>query len=290
MCWIKNPKCIFVACVAILLIKSYLEIPQTLEEEIRGYTAGGYAVALLAPLIGYSLTLGALALLVALIRRNVRRDWFPTFAWLLLSACVADGIAAGYNKMFLEPAANKAVCQVVFNGRLPKPSPREKELDNLYFQLNCQDFLAGLKHDAEAGNPDAQYRLGNAYVQGIFMARDDKEAAKWYYKAAVQGNEVAKSMLDMLITNSSDPDIITLAAEVGIAEAQYDLGLMYEVGMWGVIKDEGVAYMWANIAAANGSDKAEELRNRLEHKMTQTQIAEGQRLARKWMQQRNKPK
>ena len=57
--------------------------------------------------------------------------------------------------------------------------------------------------------------------------QDYKEAVKWY----------------------------RLAAEQGHAEAQINLGVMYETGR-GVLQDNTMAHMWYNIASANGNEKA----------------------------------
>ena len=56
------------------------------------------------------------------------------------------------------------------------------------------------------------------YYQGVGVDTDYKEAVKWY----------------------------SLAAKQGDAEAQYNLGLMYDFGE-GVLEDDVLAYMWYNI-------------------------------------------
>ena len=50
----------------------------------------------------------------------------------------------------------------------------------------------------------------------------------------------------------------------------------------GVPKDEVIAYMWRNLAAAQGEEIAKKAREALEGMMTPAQIAEGQRLSREW--------
>jgi hypothetical protein len=52
----------------------------------------------------------------------------------------------------------------------------------------------------------------------------------------------------------------------------------------GVAQNYLLAHMWANIAAANGSEKAVEARERLDRMMTSTDIAEAQRRARVCME------
>ena len=54
------------------------------------------------------------------------------------------------------------------------------------------------------------------------------------------------------------PRWFRMAAEQGLADAQFNLGLMYETGR-GVPKDYVQAYAWFNIAAAQGSKTAKEL-------------------------------
>ena len=71
----------------------------------------------------------------------------------------------------------------------------------------------------------------------------------------------------------------TLAAEQGLAPAQFNLGLMYEKGN-GVIKDNVYAHMWGNIAASNGYKKGGVLQDFVVVTMTPAQIEEAQKLAR----------
>ena len=69
------------------------------------------------------------------------------------------------------------------------------------------------------------------------------------------------------------------AAEQGDADAQYQLGVMYDHGQ-GVIKDQVLAHMWFNIAGANGSEAAREQRDRVEGGLTRAEISRATELAR----------
>ena len=91
------------------------------------------------------------------------------------------------------------------------------------------------------------------YIDGRGVPQDHAEAAKWY----------------------------RLAADQGVAVAQYNLGVRYAVGT-GVPQDDVMAYMWWNLAAAQGNAVAKGNKERVEKKMTRQQIAEGQRLSREW--------
>ena len=56
---------------------------------------------------------------------------------------------------------------------------------------------------------------------------------------------------------------------------------MYANGI-GVPKDLVITYIWENLAADQGEEKAKKMRGLLEEEMTPAQIAEGQRLSREW--------
>jgi hypothetical protein len=104
---------------------------------------------------------------------------------------------------------------------------------------------------AQQGNLRAQLLLGFLHRDGEGVAKDFKEAMKWFLKAATQGNALAQS----------------------------NLSNMYQNGL-GVLQDFVIAHMWSNIAGANGSKSGAAIRVGLEKKMTSVQIAEAQRLAR----------
>lgn len=70
-----------------------------------------------------------------------------------------------------------------------------------------------------------------------------------------------------------------LLLRLPLARAQSNLGAEYTIGV-GVPKDLVVAYMWRNLAAAQGNEIAKTARDALETSMTPTQIAEAQKLSR----------
>ena len=67
-------------------------------------------------------------------------------------------------------------------------------------------------------------------------------------------------------------------AEGGDADAQFNLGVMYEGG-YGVKKDLVLAYAWCNIAAADGHESAERAKQNIGKKLTPEQIAKAEALA-----------
>ena len=52
---------------------------------------------------------------------------------------------------------------------------------------NTPAKIKKLRADAEQGDADAQYALGNAYWYGGGVDKDQRAAMRWYSKAAEQG-------------------------------------------------------------------------------------------------------
>ena len=81
---------------------------------------------------------------------------------------------------------------------------------------------------AEKGNADAQYNLGELYVKGQGVTKDEKQAFYWWEKAAKQGH----------------------------ALSQFNLGYLYVNGK-GVTQDYEQAFYWNDMAALQGHAKAQ---------------------------------
>ena len=75
--------------------------------------------------------------------------------------------------------------------------------------------------------------------------------------------------------------LIRPLAEQGDANAQYNLGVLYDNGL-GVPQDRVRAYMWLNLAAMQGRESAATFRDLVARLMSPAQIAEAQKLAREW--------
>ena len=68
-----------------------------------------------------------------------------------------------------------------------------------YYQVE-EEVLKFFIRTAEQGDPIAQYRLGFYYQYGIEgIDKNEKEAKKWYIKAALQGHEDAKQLVNHII-------------------------------------------------------------------------------------------
>lgn len=98
------------------------------------------------------------------------------------------------------------------------------------------------------------------YANGWGLPVDLAEAAKWYQRAA----------------------------DLGLGDAQYDLGLMYAKGQ-GVPQDYVRARMWLNLSAAQGNKDAVRETGRISRVMTRAQMAEADKLAREWKPLSSRP-
>ena len=98
------------------------------------------------------------------------------------------------------------------------------------------------------------------YERGNGVPQNYQEAVSWYRKAADQGH----------------------------AGSQNNLGVMYGNGK-GVPQDYVQAHKWVNLAASVSTGEVAErsrlLRDQLADKMTASQVAEAQQLAREWQPQ-----
>ena len=74
-------------------------------------------------------------------------------------------------------------------------------------------------------------------------------------------------------------------ADQGVNGAQYGLGLMYDKGR-GVSQDFVYAHMWFDLSAAQGNKSALTSRDTAARRMSAAQVAEAQKLAREWHEER----
>ncbi len=149
----------------------------------------------------------------------------------------------------------------------------------------CAGFTLGLTAPAWAG-----------WDEGVAAAKrgDYATAIREWRPLAEQGNANAQFNLGLMYDNGQGvPQDYAKAlqwwrkaAEQGDAGAQYNLGVMYGNGL-GVPQDDAQAHMWYDLAASRfppGEDRDRAVKNRdtVAEKMTPAQISEAQKLAREW--------
>lgn len=141
---------------------------------------------------------------------------------------------------------------------------------------------------AQAGNVDAMYRMAVIYEMGPKELQSQSQAAVWYEKAAVLGDTSSQiamlrlgktedivqhwaNILDQkgiplgrnTLKRTSDLDISVdpvyceQSARAGNAEAQYQMGVMYEKGSNGIKMDVKKAFAWFETSARGKYPKAQ---------------------------------
>ncbi len=124
--------------------------------------------------------------------------------------------------------------------------------------------LDELRRKADQGDAAAQHNLGNRYVLGWGVGRDDLEALRWYRKAAEQGHAGALFRVGLFHDEGKgvpEDNVAAVgwyrrAAEQGHVGAQFNLGLMYFEGE-GVPQDPTAAAEWWHRAARQGNVDAQ---------------------------------
>lgn len=121
---------------------------------------------------------------------------------------------------------------------------------------------------ADAGNAEAQYRLGLMYFTGRGVKENEKRSYDLLLRAANQGHVQAMLQLANVLTFGqqiasvvADPDQEAAkwyfqAASRGNAEAQYSLGVLFQTGK-GVERNDKEALHWMAEAAKNGHEAAQ---------------------------------
>jgi hypothetical protein len=62
-------------------------------------------------------------------------------------------------------------------------------------ETDPSDKFQKILSDAKAGNSDAQYEVGRCYLDSNGVAMDEKQAAKWFFRAAERGDFRAQGFL-----------------------------------------------------------------------------------------------
>jgi hypothetical protein len=114
------------------------------------------------------------------------------------------------------------------------PAEQVADADRAVATQRYPDAIAILKPLADAGNAQAQTRLGDAYSEGHGVERDLAAGERWYEKAALQGD----------------------------TGAQLKLGAMFAKGN-GVTQNNNLAYVWYGTAARLGSGAAKTERDKI---------------------------
>ena len=130
--------------------------------------------------------------------------------------------------------------------------------------VSADDDLAALRTKARSGDAEAQFELGSMYFFGIGIPGDDREAVKWFHKAAEQGHVTAQFNLGKAYLNSQGAPHnareavkwFRKAADQEHMTARFNLGAAYRVG-YGVPESTQEAVRWYRKAAEQGHPRAQ---------------------------------
>jgi TPR repeat protein len=117
-----------------------------------------------------------------------------------------------------------------------------------------------LRKRAEAGDIEAQSRLGQLYAGSSELGYDEVESVKWLERAATAGHPEAQvSYASRYLYGRGVPNDMTQArvwyeraAEQGNDIGQFNTAIAYELGD-GAPKDLATAYVWFTLAARTGT-------------------------------------
>ncbi|WP_340315560.1 SPOR domain-containing protein [Rhizorhabdus argentea] len=143
--------------------------------------------------------------------------------------------------------------------------------------------VAEWRGPAAAGEPDAQFNLGQAYKLGRGVPADAAAALGWYRKAAAAGHVQAQATLGLQLFQSGQREEAMIwlkkAADQGEARAQYVVGTAYFNGD-SLPRDWARAYALMTRAKASGIGAATTSLAQMEQLIPEQQRLAGLALAR----------
>jgi TPR repeat protein len=152
--------------------------------------------------------------------------------------------------------------------------------------------------EAQAGLPDAQAQLGEAYLFGNGVSKDYTKAIIWLSKAADQGNTDAyKHVANMyysgrgvVLSQASSLSWLQKSADADDGQGQFTLGKLYYSGTL-VPQDYVEAYKWISLCVRQNPycDFAIPTKNEITSKMTPRQVAEANKKIAAWRAQPKNP-
>jgi transcriptional regulator GlxA family with amidase domain len=160
------------------------------------------------------------------------------------------------------------VTSLTFAGTaIPPEEMFGKELVESLRMENVKD----VRKAAEQGDAVAQIKLFLIYSTGIGVKKDLHKGVQWLQKSADQGNQIALEFINSAVVQdyiarhylngenyTTAAKWFKKAAEQGIADAQFRLGLMYFLGNKGVPENRQLAISWLKKAALQGHAQAQE--------------------------------
>ena len=137
--------------------------------------------------------------------------------------------------------------------------------------------------------PEAEYRLGVMYEEGVGVPQNYAEAKKYYRRAVSMRSTDAEYRLGMMYEGGRGVpeddekalNYLLNAAKAGNADAQNHLGMACKKKKAATL----TAYMWLNLAAAQGHEEARKNRDLMAKRMSRGEINEAQKMSQEQLEQ-----
>ena len=168
---------------------------------------------------------------------------------LLLNFATPVAAGPGDVEMYWGPSTNEAAAAAYTRGNYATALKMSREL------VDADQYRITAK-----GRATAQSSLGLMYANGRGVPQSYTEAAKWYDKAANNGDPLAQAFL----------------------------GALYFSGQ-GVPQDYILAHKWFSLSSAQGNQKVADALGLIEMNMTTAEIASAQKLALEWKPTKQQP-
>ena len=140
--------------------------------------------------------------------QGVRQDKEEALRWFSLAA--AHGNVKAMERLIqLQPVSGSAPGSSTANGTIGAVTAAAfYEMGEKYYygrgvRLDYAEAAKWYRKAAEQGNSDAQYSLGHMYLFGLGVRQNSRDAANWFLKAAAQGNAKARKRLENIMPSLS---------------------------------------------------------------------------------------
>jgi len=145
-----------------------------------------------------------------------------------------------------------------------------EQLQSLLHKFD-KSTIPAIEQAAEAGDAEAQFKLGALYANGKGVKQDSRAAARWLRKAAKQGWTAAQTLLGWCYAggNGVSKDMAeamqwySTAAEAGDTDAMCSLADIYASGEPGIEQNTQAMLIWYETAANLGHPKAQYMLGKL---------------------------
>lgn len=130
----------------------------------------------------------------------------------------------------------------------------------------CNQIQDALNHweNGDCLSHHEMYLIGQNFLNGLLCYKNPKQGMLWIWDSAVHGNSQAQYEIGKYLSRFKNETFkqegatfLKRAAGLGHADAQLELGTLYEKGLCGLPVDYSQAKKWFEMAKSNGSAMAD---------------------------------